>query len=146
MTNLIFKQEKKLGNYATEVRRLSINVIGAIMESLDLSANYLRDKVEQGNQMIVAKNYPQSSSSANTMGQQCHADHSIVTFLAENTTGALEIMNFEDNTNWMVVSAMEGTFIITVGNHLEVISTGLYKTVFHGVARSSQSHRVSIAS
>ncbi|CAB4279441.1 unnamed protein product [Prunus armeniaca] len=57
----------------------------------------------------------------------------------------LEIMDFADNNAWKSVPEIEGTLKVLVGNHLEVLSNGLYRSVFHRVTPSDQISRVSKA-
>ncbi|KAH0974113.1 hypothetical protein GBA52_016012 [Prunus armeniaca] len=58
----------------------------------------------------------------------------------------LEIMDFADNNAWKSVPEIEGTLKVLVGNHLEVLSNGLHRSVFHGVTPRDQISRVSIGS
>ncbi|GMN31014.1 hypothetical protein TIFTF001_003063 [Ficus carica] len=58
----------------------------------------------------------------------------------------LEILNPRDRHSWKLVPAMENGLIALVGNYLEVLSNGLYKSVGRKVARSSQSGCVSVGS
>lgn len=134
-----------MGNYAAEVRRLSNEIMGAIVESLGLSPTYLRNKLEQGVHMIIANKYPQSSPSSNMLGVSSHTDHSFITILLENMSG-LEIMDFTDDNAWKSVPATDSALKVLVGNHLEVLSNGLYKSVFHRVTASPLMSRVSVGS
>ncbi|KAJ8552849.1 hypothetical protein K7X08_020242 [Anisodus acutangulus] len=64
------------------------------------------------------------------------------------TTGSsvgLEILDVQDN-EWRAVQDLHGTLQVLVGDHLEVLSNGLYKTVVHRVTLNSHKTRISIAS
>lgn len=120
------------------------------MESLGMSPNYLREKIEQGMQMIIINSYAKSyclpsssSTSMNTLGAAPHTDHTIITILLENTSG-LEIL--DHSKAWKVVPATKRGLIVLVGNHLEVLSNGIYKSVFYRVGLSPQYSRISIGS
>ncbi|KAB2622830.1 2'-deoxymugineic-acid 2'-dioxygenase-like [Pyrus ussuriensis x Pyrus communis] len=119
--------------------------MGAIMESLGLSPTYLRNSLEQGMHIVVANSYPQCFSTSNNLGLPPYTDHSIITFLLESTSG-LEIMDFTDSSAWKSILAVKGTLKVIVGNHLEVLSNGMYKSVFHQATPSPRLSRVSIAS
>ncbi|ONI06423.1 hypothetical protein PRUPE_5G059400 [Prunus persica] len=101
--------------------------MGAIVESLALSPTYLRNKLEQGVDVIIANKYPQSSPSSNMLGLSSHTDHSFITILLENMSG-LEIMDFTDDNAWKSVPATDGALKVLVGNHLEVLSNELYNS------------------
>ncbi|XP_048447539.1 2-oxoglutarate-dependent dioxygenase 21, chloroplastic isoform X3 [Pyrus x bretschneideri] len=136
---------ENLGRYAAEVKRLSIDIIGAIVESLGLGPTYLRSSLGQGMQMIVGSRYPRCSSSSSILGTSSHTDHSIITIILESTSG-LEIMDFADNNAWKSVPATDATLKVLVGNHLEILSNGLYKSVFHRVVPNPERNRISIGS
>ncbi|XP_068305365.1 2-oxoglutarate-dependent dioxygenase 21, chloroplastic-like isoform X3 [Pyrus communis] len=136
---------ESLGRYAAEVKRLSIDIIGAMVESLGLGPTYLRSSLGQGMQMIVGSRYPRCSSSSSILGISSHTDHSIITIILESTSG-VEIMDFADNNAWKSVPATDGTLKVLVGNHLELLSNGLYKSVFHRVVPNPERNRISIGS
>lgn len=136
---------ENLGKYAIEVRRLSLEIMGAIVESLGLPPTYSRSSLEKGMHMIVGNKYPQCSPSSNILGLASHTDHTIITILLESMSG-LEIMDSNDNNAWKSVPAAGGTLKVLIGNHLEVLSNGLYKSVFHWVTSNAQKSRVSIGS
>ena len=116
------------------------------MESLGLSPNHLGKSIEQGMQIIVVNSYPQcSASTIGVVGVSSHTDHSIITILVNNTPG-LEVLDLRDNS-WKLVPATKNGLIVLVGNHLEVLSNGIYLSAIHQVVWSSESdRRVSIGS
>ncbi|KAM1050202.1 hypothetical protein TB2_031508 [Malus domestica] len=136
---------ENVGKYASEVRRLGIDIMGAVTESLGLSPTYLRNSLEQGMHILVANTYPQCSPTSKILGLPPHTDHSIITFLLESTSG-LEIMDFTDSSAWKSIPAVKGTLKVIVGSHLEVLSNGMYKSVFHRATPSPRLSRVSVAS
>ncbi|PQM40832.1 protein DOWNY MILDEW RESISTANCE 6-like [Prunus yedoensis var. nudiflora] len=136
---------ENLGKYAIEVRRLSLEIMEAIVESLGLPPTNLRSSLEKGMHMIVGNKYPQCSPSSNILGLASHTDHTIITILLESMSG-LEIMDSNDNNAWKSVPATGSTLKVLIGNRLEVLGNGLYKSVFHRVTSNAQMSRVSIGS
>lgn len=131
-----------MGMYATEVRKLGIELFGAIMESLNLSPTRLKQNFEHGAQLIGVNSYP--SGSDVKAGTSAHTDHSIITILLQSSPG-LHILDRSDGA-WKSVGKIEGALEVFVGDHLEVISNGLYKSVLHRVLPSSNNgSRLSIA-
>lgn len=140
-----------MGRYKVEIRKLAIEILGCIMESLNLGANYLKENFEQGLQMLVANNYPPpfTDSSKNiTIGAPIHTDHSIITLLLQTSPG-LQVMDktTADNNSWKLVPFLQGSFQVLVGDHLEVLSNGRYVSVIHRVVLESNRNqrRISIA-
>ncbi|CAI9771586.1 unnamed protein product [Fraxinus pennsylvanica] len=135
---------EKMGIYATEVRKLGIELFGAIMESLNLSPTHLKQNFEHGEQIIGINSYPRCLESNIKTGVAAHTDHSIITILLQSSPG-LHIVDRSDST-WKSVCRIEGSFEIIVGDHLEVISNGLYKSVLHrAIPSSNNGSRFSIA-
>ncbi|WCJ23028.1 2-oxoglutarate (2OG) and Fe(II)-dependent oxygenase superfamily protein [Euphorbia peplus] len=71
-----------------------------------------------------------------------HSDYGSLTVLLQSCPG-LQIM--DKKNNWFSVPETEGALIIQLGDQLEVISNGQYKSVIHRVTVSSEKKRFSIA-
>ncbi|XP_011083593.1 protein DMR6-LIKE OXYGENASE 2 isoform X2 [Sesamum indicum] len=134
---------KKMGLYATEVRKLSIQLFGAIMETLHLSETHLKQNFEQGIQILGINSFSPCSRSNITPGLSPHSDHSLITVLLQSGPG-LEVI--ECGGSWKNVPRLKGSFQVLVGDHLEVLSNGLYKSVLHRAIPSCSDARLSIAS
>lgn len=130
---------EKMGKYTMEVRKLAIEIFGAIMESLNLRATYLEDNIEQGMHIVGINNYPPSTNSNINVGIPAHSDHSIITILLQTSSG-LHIIDKTDHA-WKLVPELKGALQVLVGDHLEVLSNGSYRPVFHRVVQESSSHR-----
>lgn len=137
---------EKMGRFAVEMKRLGIELVGAIMESLNLEATHLKDSIQQGRQMVAINSYPPASGSKVKMiGAPSHSDHSIITILLQSSSG-LQVMD-RTKKKWISVPDLKGSLQILVGDHLEVLSNGKYKSVLHRVIQeSSNETRLSIAS
>uniref|UniRef100_N1QWW3 Non-haem dioxygenase N-terminal domain-containing protein n=1 Tax=Aegilops tauschii TaxID=37682 RepID=N1QWW3_AEGTA len=55
---------KKMGTYAVEIQRLSIQLMGAIVQGLGLCPMHLQEKLGAGLQFMALNNYPQGASRA----------------------------------------------------------------------------------
>ncbi|KAL3497570.1 hypothetical protein ACH5RR_040302 [Cinchona calisaya] len=139
----------KMGRCAVEMRKLGIQILGAIMESLNLETTFLKDNIEQGMHMVAINSYPPISESKNIkkiIGAPQHTDHSIITILLQSSSG-LQVMDRNDKNTWKYVPKLKGSLLVFVGDHLEVLSNGKYKSVLHRVVyESCDETRLSIAS
>lgn len=133
-----------MGIYTTEVRKLGIEIFGAIKMSLGLEEICLAENFEQGMHIMGVNSYPPSSQSNIKMGTAAHSDHSIITILLQSHPG-LHVMDRADAT-WKAAPELKGSLQVLVGDHLEVLSNGLYKSVFHRAIPSSEKTRLSVAS
>lgn len=131
-----------MGKYATEVRKLALDITEAITESLGIGPTYLNNKMEDGMQVMVINSYPAFPKP--TLGLPPHSDYSCLTILLQSSQG-LEIMD-NNGGRWSAVPEVESALQVHVGDHFEVLSNGFYKSVVHRVTLNSERTRISIAS
>ncbi|XP_051119643.1 2-oxoglutarate-dependent dioxygenase 21, chloroplastic-like [Andrographis paniculata] len=136
---------EKMGRYTTEVRKLSMEILGAILESLNIHNPHLEQKFEKGFHILGINYYPPSlGSDSRKSGLPPHTDHSIITVLLQSAPG-LEFTC--DGLSWKAIPAPKGSLQVLVGDHLEVISNGIYKSVLHrAIPQSCCDARLSVAS
>ncbi|XP_043697846.1 2-oxoglutarate-dependent dioxygenase 21, chloroplastic [Telopea speciosissima] len=138
---------EQMGRYCVEVQKVAIEVMGAITESLGLSPTYLSKKMEPGTQVMAVNSYPPCPHPDMTLGLPPHTDYSCITILLQSCSGLQVMVPEGDNNTWKLVpEGVQGTLQVHVGDHLEVLSNGLYKSVIHRVTLNSQRTRFSLAS
>ncbi|XAR66081.1 Flavanone 3-dioxygenase [Bertholletia excelsa] len=135
---------ERVGRYTTELRKLALEITGAITESLGLGPNYIGPKMEEGMQVMAVNCYPPCPEPALALGLPPHSDYSCLTILLQSRPG-LQIMDGEDG-KWREVREIKGALQVHVGDHMEVLSNGLYKSVMHRATLNGDRTRVSIAS
>ncbi|XP_065872914.1 flavanone 3-dioxygenase 3 [Euphorbia lathyris] len=136
---------EKMGNYCTEVRNLALELMSAMTEGLGLGSTYMQDKMEEGVQVIAANCYPPCPSPEIALGLPPHSDYSCITIVLQSSPG-LEIKDDPRDNKWRIVPQIKGALQVHVGDHFEVLSNGLYKSVLHRATLNSDITRVSIAS
>lgn len=134
-----------MGLFSTKVQKLAPKLAGAITESLGLGPNYLTAKMDEGMQVIASNCYPPCLQPGHTLGLPPHSDYSCLTILLQSSQG-LEIKDMEDGGSWKLVPDIKGALQVHVGDHFEVLSNGLYKSVVHRVILNGERTRISIAS
>ena len=135
-----------MGKYCTEVRKLGLEIMGAIAESLGLGRDYLRDKLDEGMQVMAVNCYPPCPDPDLALGLPPHSDYSCLTILLQSARG-LEIADPEGGA-WRLVPHLSGGGVLQVhvGDHLEVMSNGEYKSLVHRATLSRDATRFSVAS
>ncbi|KAI4308601.1 hypothetical protein L6164_031657 [Bauhinia variegata] len=136
--------EYRWEGYCQEVRKVGMEVIIAIIESLGLRPTYLKQQIEDGMQVMALNCYPPCPEPEIALGLPPHSDYSCLTILYQSSVG-LEIMDLEDAT-WKVVPQIPRALQVHVGDHFEVLSNGSYKSVVHRATLNSESTRISIVS
>ncbi|OEL24313.1 Protein DMR6-LIKE OXYGENASE 2 [Dichanthelium oligosanthes] len=135
---------KKMGDYAVEIQRVSMQLMDAILQGLGLEPLYLQEKLENGIQFLALNNYPQFSHRGDKVGLAPHSDYGFLTILLQSSPG-LEVMPHDDNT-WTAVPAIPGALHVHIGDHLEVLSNGHLKSLVHRAVLNPDEARISIAS
>eukprot|EP00257_Ricinus_communis_P022663 XP_015582457.1 flavanone 3-dioxygenase 3 [Ricinus communis] len=99
------------------------------MESLNMNPTYWQHKIEQGMQMSI-NNYQSTVSQSNILtGAAPRTDHTIITILLQSSPG-LHVMNPSDGTSKACIQ-LKCSLHILVGDHLEMLSNGMYKSILH---------------
>ncbi|CAM0902311.1 unnamed protein product [Alopecurus aequalis] len=136
---------KKMGKYAVEIQRLSVQLMGAIVQGLGLGPMYLQEKLTGGLQFMALNNYPQGSSQAgDTVGLAPHSDYGFITILLQSSPG-LEVMHHQDDV-WTPVPVIPGALHVHLGDHLEVLSNGRLRSLVHRAILNTDESRISVAS
>ncbi|WVZ06710.1 hypothetical protein V8G54_020056 [Vigna mungo] len=78
-----------------------------------------------------------------TLGIHPHSDYGSITVLLQTRSG-LEIK--DKNNNWMSVPFVEGALVVQLGDQMEVMSNGQYKSVIHRATVNGDEKRFSIVS
>jgi len=130
------------GQYFKETRKLALRLMGAISESLGLDSDYIQTVFKDGFQLGVLNLYPPCPEPDQTMGMAPHSDHGGLTILLQNDVGGLQVRH---EGHWVAVQPSHNTFIVNVGDHLEIISNGRYKSVEHRAVVNAETTRISIA-
>ncbi|KAL8166440.1 hypothetical protein V2J09_007939 [Rumex salicifolius] len=133
-----------MGRYSEEVMKLAMELTEAITESLGLGPTYLSPQMERGMQVMTVNCYPPCPEPELTLGLPPHSDYSFFTILQQSSPG-LEILDPRDDT-WKAVTMVPGALQVNIGDHVEVLSNGAYKSILHRARVNSDKTRVSLAS
>ncbi|XLR10645.1 hypothetical protein HN51_047291, partial [Arachis hypogaea] len=138
---------EKMGRYCEEIKKVSVEVMEAILESLKLKASTtaaLTKKLEDGMQVMAVNCYPPCPEPAMALGLPPHSDYSCLTIAYQNCQG-LEIM---DSTacSWKLVPHVPYALQVHIGDHFEVLSNGLFNSVVHRATLHRDRTRFSIVS
>ncbi|KAL0401008.1 UNVERIFIED_CONTAM: Flavanone 3-dioxygenase 3 [Sesamum latifolium] len=134
---------EKMGEYVVSVQELAAKIVGVITESLGLGPSYLSNKLDDGMQVMAVNCYPQCPQPELALGLPPHSDYSCLTVVLQDMPG-LQILDSRDKS-WKAVPMIPGALQVNVGDQLEVLSNGRYKSVVHKVTVNSEKTRISIA-
>ncbi|KAK8713660.1 hypothetical protein V6N13_148871 [Hibiscus sabdariffa] len=136
-------------SYAKETKWLFLRITEAILESLGLWGSTAPEDDEmlkqfhEGSQLMVVNCFPPCPEPELTLGMPPHSDYGFLTLLLQDEVQGLQI---QYKGRWITVEPMPDSFVINVGDHLEIFSNGRYKSVLHRVLVNPTKPRLSVAS
>lgn len=117
-------------------------VMRLLSEGLGLEAGKFKESTFSDARVLVGHCYPYCPQPDLTVGITSHTDPGIVTVLLQNQVQGLQVKHGEE---WVDVKPLHGGLIINVGDFLQIVSNGEYKSVQHRVlANSNREPRISI--
>ncbi|XP_059285041.1 protein DOWNY MILDEW RESISTANCE 6-like [Lycium ferocissimum] len=128
--------------YLKEVWQLAVKIFGAISEGLGLDPKYIERSLGEGTQILATNYYPPCPEPNKTLGLAAHSDHGVLTILTDNGIHGLQIKH---NQTWFAVPHVPGTFVVNLGDYLEILSNGKYKSVEHRSVVNAEKTRISVA-
>ncbi|XP_027070034.2 probable 2-oxoglutarate-dependent dioxygenase SLC1 [Coffea arabica] len=138
--------------YAKETKFLYLMILEAILESLGLTTtknttadtdDQILSELKDGSQQMFLNFYPPCPEPDLTFGLRSHSDFGILTLLLQDEVAGLQIKH---QGRWLAVEPIPGSFVVNVGDQLEIFSNGRYKSVLHRVVVNSSMSRISVAS
>ncbi|KAD2393103.1 hypothetical protein R6Q59_012809 [Mikania micrantha] len=129
--------------YVKEVQKLSNKLLELISLSLNLPANRLEPFFKDQTTFIRLNHYPPCLAPDLALGVGRHKDAGVLTILAQDDVGGLEVKRKIDG-EWIFVKPTPNAFIINVGDIIQVWSNDTYESVEHRVRVNSIRERFSI--
>ncbi|CAO2146115.1 unnamed protein product [Urochloa humidicola] len=130
--------------YAMANHLLFMEIMEAALEALGIAGyRSLLRELAAGYSQIMLNCYPACPQPELTLGLPPHSDYCLFTLLLQGQVEGLQVMH---HGRWLTVDPAPGSFIVNVGDHLEIYSNGRYKSKLHRVRVNSTSPRISAAS
>ncbi|KAA8524750.1 hypothetical protein F0562_011173 [Nyssa sinensis] len=138
---------KVMKEFAERLEKLAENLLDLLCENLGLEKGYLK-KAFYGskgpNFGTKVSNYPPCPKPELIKGLRAHTDAGgIILLFQDDKVSGLQLL--KDN-QWIDVPPMRHSIVINLGDQLEVITNGKYKSVLHRVITQTDGTRMSIAS
>ncbi|KAH7660887.1 Ent-kaurene synthase protein [Dioscorea alata] len=129
--------------YYKAVEKLAFKLLELISLSLNLPAKRLSAFYEDSNSYIRLNHYSPCDSPDLVLGVGCHKDCGGLTVLFQDEVGGLDIKRKTDG-EWIRVKPVHNSFIVNLGDIIQVWSNDKYESVEHRVTVNSEKDRYSI--
>jgi isopenicillin N synthase-like dioxygenase len=131
--------------YIDETSVLGHHLMGMIAQGLSLPRNYFRTRFTDHPMVLFrAFNYPKHvwTEQEDEWGVREHTDYGFLTILLQDNSGGLQVRNRAGK--WIEAPPIENTFVINIGDMLEVWTHGIYRSTPHRVRNLGGGDRISL--
>ena len=129
--------------YLVAMTRLGHAMMAALALSLGLKEPYFAERYTS-DPLILFRifNYPPESRKAEerSWGVGEHTDYGLLTILKQDSTGGLEV---KSKSGWVEARPIPGSFVCNIGDMLDRMTGGLYRSTAHRVKSPSEHNRLS---
>ncbi|CAM0903216.1 unnamed protein product [Alopecurus aequalis] len=137
--------KETISTYCREVRLLGLRLLGAISLGLGLEEDYVEKVLGEQEQHMAVNYYPRCPEPDLTYGLPKHTDPNALTILLMDPhVSGLQVL--KDGAQWIAVDPRPSALVINLGDQLQALSNGAYKSVWHRAVVNAAQERMSVAS
>ncbi|XP_057489282.1 protein SRG1-like [Actinidia eriantha] len=129
--------------YSREIRALCQKLLSFIAMSLGLNKDIFEDMFGVAVQAVRMNYYPPCPRPDLVLGLSPHSDGSALTVLQQGKGSSVGLQILKDNT-WVPVQPVPNALVINIGDTIEVLTNGRYKSVEHRAVTHKDKDRLSI--
>ncbi|KAL5773183.1 hypothetical protein ACOSQ2_013107 [Xanthoceras sorbifolium] len=138
---------KTMKEFAVELEKLAEQLLDLLCENLGLEKGYLKNTFYGSKGPTFGtkvSNYPPCPKPDLIKGLRAHTDAGgVILLFQDDKVSGLQLLK---DGQWVDVPPMKHSIVINLGDQLEVITNGKYKSVMHRVIAQPDGTRMSIAS
>ncbi|KAB2017923.1 hypothetical protein ERO13_D08G179500v2 [Gossypium hirsutum] len=132
-----------LDKYSMALQKVAIRLMRLIAKNLGTDLETFASFFEDGTQGIRMNYYPPCAQASKVIGLAPHSDSTALTLLIQ--VNEVEGLQIKKNGKWIPVKPISGAFIINIGDVMEIMSNGEYKSIEHRAVVNPNKERLSIA-
>ncbi|XP_071908448.1 1-aminocyclopropane-1-carboxylate oxidase homolog 4-like [Coffea arabica] len=133
---------RQVVEWDVHAKKVADTVMELLSLGLGLEAGKFKELTFSDARAVVGIIYPPCPQPDLTMGMTSHTDPGTITVLLQNQVPGLQVKHGDA---WVDVKPLPGGLIINMGDFLQIVSNGEYRSVQHRVlANATNEHRLSI--
>jgi isopenicillin N synthase-like dioxygenase len=132
-----------LESYFLELKKLCDKIIEFMSKALKINPNELLELFEEGRQAVKMGYYPPCPQPEKVIGLNPHSDASAITILLQ--VNDIQGLQIKKDGMWIPINPLSNAFVVNVGDALEIMTNGIYRSIEHRVMVNSEKERMSIA-
>lgn len=127
--------------YMARLTELGHHLMEAIALSLNLPTDYFKSSITNDPFILFRIfHYPAQTQESASWGVGEHTDYGLLTILKQDSIGGLQVRS---KGEWISAPPIENTFVCNIGDMLDRLTGGLYKSTPHRVRNTSGKDRLS---
>ncbi|KAL3520633.1 hypothetical protein ACH5RR_018782 [Cinchona calisaya] len=132
-----------LEEYSVELRNLAVKVLNKMAKALGMKLEDMTMLFEEGMQSVRMNYYPPCPQPELVTGLYSHSDAVGLTILLQ--VNEVEGLQIKKNGAWVPVAPLPNAFVVNIGDILEIVTNGIYKSIEHRAIVNMHTERLSIA-
>ncbi|XP_022717387.1 protein SRG1-like [Durio zibethinus] len=132
-----------LNQYSMELEKLAMAILVQIAKAVNMKVEEMREFFEGGWQSMRMNYYPPCGEPEQVIGIAPHSDASGLTILLQ--VNEVEGLQIKKHGKWIPVKPLPNAVIVNIGDALEIVTNGAYRSIEHRATVNSEKERLSIA-
>ncbi|KAL7617189.1 protein SRG1 [Lactuca sativa] len=134
---------EKLEAYSTEIKKLAMAILGQMAKALGIDGEEMSELFDDGVQSMRMNYYPPCPEPESALGFTPHSDADALTILYQLTE--TEGLQVRKDGKWVSVKPLPNALVVNIGDIMEIITNGVYKSIEHRAIVHSNIERLSVA-
>jgi isopenicillin N synthase-like dioxygenase len=139
--------KEPVSNYYAKIFALSLKVLDVIAAGMDFEgiAEVFKEFTanDAGASVRLLHYPPDKGNDKNQLGAGAHTDFGAITLLLQDEVGGLQVWDYVGK-EWRDVEPVKETYVVNVGDMLQMWTSGVYKSSLHRVVNRSGQDRYSV--
>lgn len=132
-----------LEEHSQEFKELAISILSQMAKALRMDEKEMRDLYTDGMQILRMNYYAPCPEPDRTYGLNPHSDSDALTILIHlNETEGLQVRK---DDIWVPLKPLPNALTVNIGDMMEIVSNGVYKSIEHRAVVNSTERRLSLA-
>uniref|UniRef100_A0A7N2LQ70 Fe2OG dioxygenase domain-containing protein n=1 Tax=Quercus lobata TaxID=97700 RepID=A0A7N2LQ70_QUELO len=140
---MFFECRDTLEAYSLDLKALAMKILDLMAKALKMEAVDMKVLFEEGHQAMRMNYYPPCPQPELAIGLNSHSDAVGLTILLQ--INEMEGLQIRQNGMWIPVKPLQNAFVVNIGDILEIVTNGIYRSIEHRATVNSECERLSIA-
>ncbi|KAJ1283469.1 hypothetical protein BS78_03G130800 [Paspalum vaginatum] len=135
---------RSVDRYSAETARVAACLLRSMAVDLGVPPERLMEAFRGQPQSMRTTYYPPCRQAGDVLGLSPHTDATGLALLL-HVTDVQGLQIRRDDGRWLAVDPMDGAFVVSIGDILEILSNGRYKSIAHRAVVHPDKERISAA-